>query len=220
MRTATATEIRNYADLLNDAETAFQGSRVNYVSILSPNLKNSNAQSAKFLGDAKKPISCVLGNQWNSHYVEAGFLQDLTIPRRIDARIALLDRLAIYLAAHPECEAAKQNITAARARELHTTLTTANRAIGHYETDHKALRIARDTAKKELHNLVSDVVAEVRRKLKADSTLWSSFGLTAPKPRAPRPKKPKAPKAAKTDSKNGTETVSTPRPVSAPALVA
>lgn len=189
LRTATAAELCERADALNEAETRFQEIRVNYSSRLSPNLKRANAEAAKFIINAKKPISCVLGDAWNESWVEAGFLQHhLRCPKKVVDRIALVDRIAIYLAAHPECEAAAQSITAVRAGEVHHALSSANRAVGHYETERKTSRLARDKAKKALHKMVGDVIIELRRTLPRESTLWSSFGLTAPKPQTRRRK--------------------------------
>ncbi len=202
LRSATAPEIRGLADGLNRAETGFQAIRVSFSAELAPNLKEANRAAGRFIVNAKKPISCVLGDTWNEGWVEAGWLlRTLACPRKITDRIALLDRLAIFLGDHPECEASAQNITAQRAREVHQNLSKANRSLGLTETARKEIRVTRDQTKKELHQLVTAVIIEVRRKLPADSSLWSSFGLCSPKPRAPRPRKPKAPKSSQKASK-------------------
>jgi hypothetical protein len=210
LKSATASEIRVLADELNRAETAFQAIRVRFSSELAPDLKETNRAAGTFIINAKKPISCVLGDTWNEGWVEVGFLQShLRCPGKVVDRIALLDRMAIYLGDHPECEAPGQKITAARARELHQALSKADRALGLTETGRKEIRVTRDQAKKALRKLVADVIVEVRRKLTADSALWSAFGLDAPKPRAPRPRKAKPAKVAKNAASRGTVTAAT-----------
>ncbi len=197
LKSATAPEIRVLADELNRAETAFQAIRVSFSSELAPNLKAVNREAGRFIINAKKPISCVLGDTWNEGWVEVGLLHSLACPKKVVDRIALLDRMAIYLGDHPECEAPGQKITAERARELHQALSKADRGFGFTGTQRKEIRVTRDQARTALRKLVADVIVEVRRKLPANSALWSSFGLDAPKPRAPRPRKPRASKAAK-----------------------
>jgi nucleoid DNA-binding protein len=190
LKAASVTEIRSLADKLIDSETVYQAALAELTTTISPELKLANAAAGRFIRNAKKPISCVLGDRWNPGWSETGFLHDkLRCPKKIAERIPLLERLAIFLRLHPECEAPGQDITAARAAELHQRLSRASRAVGQFDTDRRAARAARNKAKKEMHKLVADVIVEIRRKLTAESTLWGAFGLDAPKPRAARPRK-------------------------------
>jgi hypothetical protein len=185
LKMATGDQIRHLAKDLTDTETAFQASVAAQTREISPALKEANAEAAKFIQRAKKPISCVLGDRWSAAYVEVGFLHGhLRCPLRIAERVALLGRMAIFLKNHPECEAEKQGVTAARAEALYRQLSGAFQASSDHEVERRANRAARDAASRAMRKLVADVIVEVRRKLTAESTEWRAFGLQAPKSRS------------------------------------
>jgi len=197
------------ADELNAAETVYQAVLASHSSTLSPDLKKANAEAGAFIIGAKKVIGFSLGDAWTPAWAEAGFLHDhLKCPKKVVERIALLDRLAIYLGGHPESQSETQKITATRASELHRALAKASRAIGHYDTERKEARTTRDKAKTALHKMAADVIVEIRRKLTVTSPLWDSFGLNAPKPRAPRPRKVKAATVSQPASRSTTKATS------------
>jgi hypothetical protein len=190
LKSATAPEIQALANELNGAETDYQAVLANLTSVIRPELKVARDEANSFIMGAKKVIGFTLGDAWSPAWAEAGFLGDnLKTPVKTVERIALLDRLAIYLAAHPEAQTKTQKITATQAAARHKALSQANRVLGHSETLRKKSRATRDKARRALHKTVADVVVEIRRKLTADSPLWDAFGITAPKPRAPRPRK-------------------------------
>ena len=165
---------------------------------MRPAYQKANAEGRKFIIDSKKVLSIPLGDTWNDSWKEAGFHNaHLKSPKTTVDRIAELDRLSRYFAAHPEHEAKSQTITAERASELHLALTKANSELDSFDTDRKNAKTTRDKVNQELRNLVTGVIVEIRRRLPKDSALWETFGLTAPKPRAPRPRKEKATKASK-----------------------
>jgi signal transduction histidine kinase len=99
---------------------------------------------------------------------------------------SLLQSLSLFLAGHPEIESAPHRVTAQAAQEARAALTQAREALENGETLRKERRAARDTAEKALRKLLNGVIHEIRLALTADSPLWDSFGLTAPKPRARR----------------------------------
>jgi hypothetical protein len=200
LKSATAPQILALADDLNATQTDYQAVLASLTAKLRPELKAADEAANTFIIGAKKVIGFSLGDAWSPAWAEAGFLHDnLRTPTKTVDRIALLDRLAIYLASHPESQGKTQKITATQAAALHKALSRASRAMGHYDTQRKETRAARDKAKQALHKTVADVVVEIRRKLTADSPLWDAFGLTAPKPRAPRPRKEKVAKTATTE---------------------
>jgi hypothetical protein len=184
LKGATGGEIRRSATGLKDAETVFQEAVAKHSKEISPALKAANADAVQFIRGVKKPMSFVLGDRWNPAYVEAGFLNgNLQCPGKISERVALMDRLSIFLKKHPECEAEKHQITAARAAELYQKLSAAFQASIQHDVARKESRAVRDSANKAMRKLLADVTVEVRRKLCAASPAWNAFGLQAPKPR-------------------------------------
>jgi len=212
---ATAKQIRTAATKLNAAEDVYQTILASKNASLRPAYKKANAEGRKFIIDAKKVLSIPLGDTWNDGWKEAGFHNaHLKSPRTTVARIAELDRLSRYFAAHPEHEGSAQSITAERARELHLALTQANDELDRFDTDRKNAKQVRDKANRELRSMVTGVIVEIRRRLPKESALWETFGLTAPKPRASRPRQEKA---AKTHAIARTAET-TPEAVPTPAL--
>jgi len=213
---ATGEQIRTAANDLNAAEDIYQKVLASKNASLRPAYKKATAEGRKFIIDAKKVLSIPLGDTWNDSWKEAGFHNaHLKSPKTTVDRIAELDRLSRYFAAHPEHEGTAQTITAKRASELHLALTKATNELDSFDTDRKNARQVRDKANRELRSMVTGVIVEIRRRLPKDSTLWETFGLTAPKPRAPRPRKEKAPKAAKTASTTRVAASSTEAPQAA-----
>lgn len=187
---ATSAELRGAAKELLATEGDYQSLLAERSTNLSSALKKADAEGRIFIKGAKKVLSFHLGDRCNQGWAESGFLNDtLQMPSTLEKREGLLQSLARFLAALPEMESAPQNITAEQAKAVHAALADAQEALDAADTLRKERRAARDKADKRLRKMLSGVIHEIRLSLTADSPLWESFGLTAPKPRPRRAKK-------------------------------
>jgi len=173
---ATGEQIRIAATELNASEDVYQKVLASKSARLRPAYDKANAEGRKFIIDSKKVLSIPLGDTWNDSWKEAGFHNaHLKSPKTTVDRIAELDRLSRYFAAHPEHEGKSQTITAERASELHLALTKANNELDSFDTDRKNAKQARDKANQELRSMVTGVIVEIRRRLPKDSPLWENL---------------------------------------------
>lgn len=186
---ATPQELRAAAKDLLAGEGAYQTVLTERSAALFPALKKADAEGRAFIKGSKKVLSFHLGDRWNQGWAETGHLNDsLQMPASLEKREGLLQSLARFLAAHPEMESPPQNITAERAKAVHAALADAQEALNAADTQRKERRAAREKADKVLRKMLSGVIHEIRLSLTADSPLWESFGLNAPKPRPRRTK--------------------------------
>lgn len=189
IKTATSAELRTAAKELRHAETAYQAVLADRAQTRSPAFQKACADARTFIRTTKKILSIHLGERCDQSWAEAGFLNNtLRTPKNAAEIASLVHSLGIFLAAHPEMESAPQRVTAAVAQEIHAALTKAEESLENTETLRKERRAARDQAEKALRKMLSGVVHEIRLALPAESPLWNSFGLTAPKPRVRRAK--------------------------------
>jgi len=198
IRFATSEEIFAKIGELTGAESDYQEILASKSMNLIPALKAADATGRKFIMDAKHVLSLPLGSKWNQGWAEVAFLNDnLQCPSTVVERLATIEGIAKYFAKYPAYENAPQKITAEQATNVATALSGAHDALDRYDADRKELRKARDKAQTALRKAINGVIAEARRRLPIDSPVWDTFGVTAPKARAPRPRKEKVAKAAK-----------------------
>jgi hypothetical protein len=187
---ATAADLRAAIHDALTAEDAYQAVLGKRLQANYPAFRKADAEGRAFIQGAKKVLSLHLGDTWNQSWSEPGFLgNSLRTPVKLAEREALLQALARYFAAHPECEAPGQGITAARASAVHQAVVAARRNVDAGDTVRKNLRARRDQAARKLRRMLSGIIGEIRNRLPIDSPWWDSFGLTAPKP---RPRGPRA----------------------------
>jgi len=202
---ATAADLRTAIQEALTSEDAYQAVLGKRLQGNYPAFKKADTEGRKFIKGSKKVLSHHLGDTWNQSWSEPGFLGDnLKTPSKLAERETLLQALARYFAAHPECEAPGQNVTAARAAEVHLAVANAKKGIDVGDTLRKDLRTQRDKAARKLRKMLSGLIGEIRNRLPIDSPLWDSFGLTAPKPRPRRPRAEKKTTSAKSTARKGT----------------
>ncbi len=121
------------------------------------------------------------GDRWNTMWAQAGFVQPSTaIPRRLQDRIALAQKLAQFFTASPDYEVSDRDVTAAKATELRDAVIAAQDPL---QTANVALKTAADA----LASAQTALVAKMRFLIKIlDGTLgksdprWEAFGLNIP----------------------------------------
>jgi len=204
---ATAAEVRAAIQNALTSEDAYQAVLGKRLQANYPAFRKADAEGRAFIKGAKKVLSLHLGDTWNQSWSEPGFLGvNLKTPAKLAERETLLQALARYFAAHPECEAPGQGITAARAAAVHQAVVDARRDVDAGDTVRKNLRTQRDQAARKLRKMLSGIIGEIRNRLPIDSPLWDSFGLTAPKPRPRGPRASTRPVIAPSPARPGTPT--------------
>ena len=154
----------------------------------------SDGPAKKWLDGYRKVIEGIHGTSANDGWVSAGFSQGKTaVPRKHDARHALLAAARAYLAAHSTYEASLPQgtgpalaITAARALELYGDLQDARTLVSTRTGEQATTKTARDTDVNDLYDEVSGTIGELGDLMGDADARWEVFGLNIPaNPSAP-----------------------------------
>jgi hypothetical protein len=109
-----------------------------------------------------------------------GYTANLRLPRYLDEREALVDRMAAFLVDHPRFENEGLGVTAVRARALHERFTAARSATKEGKKEASGLSSERKAARAQLKKRLTAVVGELKLLLAGDDARWHLFGLTPP----------------------------------------
>ena len=91
-----------------------------------------------------------------------------------------MQRLTIFLQAHPEFEVEKLEVTAAKADELARNLTKIRQTLEKQETLEGTLATQMKTARTALEKRLRGLRHELSQLLGDDDPRWSTFGYTSP----------------------------------------
>jgi hypothetical protein len=154
----------------------------------------SDGPAKKWLDGYRKVIEGIHGASANDGWVSAGFPQGKTaVPRKHDARFALLAAARSYLAAHATYEASLPQvtgpalaITAAQALDLHADMQAARTLVSTHTGEQATTKTARDTDVDDLYDEVSGTIGELGDLMGDADARWEVFGLNIPaNPSAP-----------------------------------
>ena len=142
---------------------------------------DSNAKA--FLAKAKKAITGVFGDTWQSVFGEAGFADhSLALPTTQDDRFEMIGKIPAFLTAHADCQDPRPAVmvTPQTATALHAALGLARGTANQAATDYGHAIAARDAAAETLRIRLRGLIGELRQIIAADSPIWYAFGLNAP----------------------------------------
>ncbi len=152
----------------------------------------SNARGYLMLGrDLLKPT---LGGKANTAWAETGFSdRSLAVPNGDDLLQAMLDKMKVYLTAHPNLENAPANFTAAQSGTLFAALQAARsgpNGVNAKEATRQTAKTTRDQTEAALRRRLTGLLGELNQLLDPLSPHWVTFGFRKPgAPDAPDPVK-------------------------------
>jgi hypothetical protein len=121
------------------------------------------------------------GNRWNTMWAQAGFVQPSTkIPTRVQDRIALVQKLAVFFTDNPSYEVPEKDVTAAKATALYDAVQAAQSPL---QTANVALKTAAGvlrTAQAALVKNMSFLIKILTGTLSRTDPRWQAFGLNIP----------------------------------------
>lgn len=164
-----------------EADSAFKAARAKRLEGLSVSQREIDAQARRFILQTKHVLKDQFGGQWNLGWSEAGFAGDsLRVPRTIDQREALVERLAAYLAAHADLEVEKLGVTAKAAFELHERFVQVRSELRNNFAEERRLSEKRLAKLGALRKRLRGLTNELAQLLEGDDERWLAFGMTPP----------------------------------------
>jgi len=144
------------------ADGAFLKARTRRLQVLTPAQTAAHEEAGKFIVNAKSMMTGELGSEYNQAYSEAGF-QDhsLATPAAMPKRMALLERIASYLADHPQFENGPLHVTAAKGSALHARYTAARDAVLGSKTLEERLSTTRKAKREALRKRINSLQKEL-----------------------------------------------------------
>jgi len=162
------TAFRNAGSTFNTCRTALN----------SAHIASKPAQEAlyEWLLTVRAVLARRLGSRWSPAWAEAGFVTTTTrVPDTIKGRIALGLSLVTYYTTNPTFEVPDMEVTAAKATQLteaavagQSTVTTAEQAL-------EDANNVRQPARTDLLGLMSEVIANLNKKLAANDPALARF---------------------------------------------
>ena len=136
----------------------------------------SNARA--FCASAVNLLKNYLGNQWNSQWQGAGFVNgSLAIP---DDPVPLLGTLRAYFVAHPGHENSQLEISAADCAARLLAVSNARATSNQSVQDMGTAKGVNDTALKTLYKRMTGLRGELQQLLAKDDPRWYAFGFDRP----------------------------------------
>ena len=123
----------------------------------------------------------ILGETWSAAWAAAGFINNSTaVPDDLMSKIQLASSLEIYLTKNPSMQRPDMQVTADVAGDYAGTMASLQVEV----TDAKeALRVSdlvRQPARATLEDLISTLLANLKKKLAPDDPRWVTFGFPIP----------------------------------------
>lgn len=197
------TPVRVKKDLagVREADTAFKAVRATRLDVLTPSQKSIDAEARRFILQCKHVLKDQFGANWNLGWSQAGFSAGShRVPTRIDEREALVERLATYLASHPELEVEKFGVTARAAFDLHERFTKIRADLKNSQAEERRLSENRKTKVEGLRKRLRGLASELGQLLSDEDERWMAFGMTPPATVKARRKAARAAKATSGES--------------------
>lgn len=167
---------------LVQSQIAFRGS-LSGLPDLRTGLKEARIEGRAFATKTRNWLENSLGSTHNLRWSEVGFDNNsLRIPKDDAGLVALLERMYLYLQAHPTQENTdpKVNVTAARGQAAWNALDTAINAMNTKEEQMATKKDARDKAVIRLRKRLRGLVNELGQHLEDNDPRWRRFGLNLP----------------------------------------
>ena len=159
-------------DLNVDAKVALGESRSAYVSVMKT--ARNLALTAR---DALKPH---LGREYSAFWIEAGFVNNLAVPRNAAELFSVVQGIGSYLASHPDHEVAITNVTAARFTALASEMIACRAALDAAEGNFVATAQERDAKAKLVRTELSLLLAKLHRMFDPFAAMWEAVGFKRP----------------------------------------
>ena len=155
-----------------DAKVALAESRNAYASVMKT--ARNLALTAR---DALKPH---LGREYSAMWIEAGFTNNLAVPRNVAELLSVVHGVGTYLASHPDHEVAITNVTAARFAALESEMIACRAALDAPEGHVVTTAQERDAKAKLVRTELSLLLAKLHRMFDPFAGMWEAVGFKRP----------------------------------------
>ncbi|MBI3414566.1 MAG: fibronectin type III domain-containing protein [Verrucomicrobia bacterium] len=144
-------------------------------------VQTADKAGRKFISAAREVLKPKLGDLWSQTWEQAGFVNgSYGVPRKRDARVEVIRRLADYFDANPMHENGPLGITSAAAESLHGGLTAAVATVDGAKASIQTQKQPRADALKALNKRMRGVVGELSDLIDENDGRWLDFGLHLP----------------------------------------
>ncbi len=134
----------------------------------------------KHITAARDILKPYLGTQYSSVWGEAGFVQSLTIPRKAEKMLPILQALAAYFTAHPTHENVPLNVTAARSTQHYNNLVAGLGGVNSQITTWKLAIATRETKAEQVRGELRALLKELSIRMDPMDERWTAFGFNKP----------------------------------------
>jgi len=210
LRSSVESSLRDLAA----ADPQFDKPSPHFMHTIGPALAKANYLAGTAITRSKEVLRARFGEEWSQAWAEAGFAHSTQTPGTAPERIDLLAKLAAFFKAHPDCEVANSEVTAAQLSKRGAELQEAF----HNSNEHsRAWSIgvsSRSLAGERLRAALQAILAELEKALPASDPRWSAFAMNAEPttaPVTPIPARRGRPR------KNPLPTTASPAPLTSPA---
>ncbi len=170
---AGKTALKNADDIYETARTGL----TNAYAVYTPALEAFTS----WLGVARSVLAGRLGQRWSALWAEAGWINNTTsIPTTVEGKIALGNKLVTFFTNHPEYQVADMQLTADVASDLTESVTAAQKAVATAKTTMKDAENVLKPAMVVAQDLMSTLLANLKKKLGPNDGRWLTFGLNMP----------------------------------------
>jgi hypothetical protein len=177
MTQVPAGEFRRILDETGKAETAWSVSWT-AKGYSRTRMAAADETLAGWLAKARLVVMLARGAKWSERWIETGFThRRMNVPRRIDLRIRLAQRLVVFLALQPDFGVPFAEVTAARGRSIYERTIQARAALEVATTDCMMKKRQRDAAERVLRRTMRQVIRILGSMIAPTDPRWLDFGL-------------------------------------------
>lgn len=178
---ADADEFRPFVTRLHESEGIFQEAKVQKAFACEAAAAADEALT-EWLVKARVIVALALGAKWSMQWVGAGFTHRRTnIPKRIELRIALAERLVEFFGRNAQFEVAFAGVTAVNGEAIYSAITDARQQMRRATGECIRCKRTRDEAERRLRRKMRSVILMLSAVLTVDDSRWLAFGLNQPR---------------------------------------
>ena len=131
-----------------------------------------------WLTKARMVVMLAYGARWSEAWKQTGFINRQTnIPKRLQFRIALGQKLVAFFSRHPELGVAFAEITAAKGRPIYDRVVQSYEIFEMMSADCSSVKKEKEAAEAELRRLMSRVLSVLEAGMEGWDARWFDFGF-------------------------------------------
>ena len=180
MTQTPSNEFRRILDQAEKAEAAWSDAE-NTKAQSQARVAAADEALTAWLAKARLVVMLARGEKWSECWVETGFVHRAgNVPKRVNTRINLAQRVVIFLALHPEYGVPFADVTAARGRSIYERVVQARAALEIEASNCREKRRLFSAAKCVLRRTIYQVIRTLDLAIAPNDPRWLAFGLNQP----------------------------------------